>query len=479
MPRFPIPPLSTNGKPVHQRAFHESGVGTKYAGTTSTTLTISNLTASDGLPVYLLTAVNGGGSTTSSVALVYVQAAPVPPTPGSYGAFALSLTNNNPVAFWQLNETNNAATGLLQAYNFTGSGLNGTYGTASLNAFNGIMGPTNYPGFAANQGALQTVSGTPASEVIIPPFSLNTNSSVITTNGVTISMWINPTAAQGTFTGLFMYRNNTTEGFGFGGTTSGGMAGLGYTWNNNSGTTYNYSSGLYPVIGIWQYVALVLNSNSATIYLYYVTNGVPVLLSASQSIALNSYTFNGGTTFIGSDANAGAGRTFIGDISDVAVYNSALSPGQIAQQFTTGLAVGGFAPQISGLPSNTFYPAPLASGQSVTISAAVNGTYPTTNHWTFNGTNLANGPSGGHGLRLADVRLDCQQFDGEQRGFISVAGHERFWRGDQQRRASDHLAGHDGGAMAVGVKQPGRHFRLFAGGDTRRHGGERDRLLDQ
>jgi hypothetical protein len=138
-------------------------------------------------------------------------------------------------------------------------------------------------------------------------------------------------------------------------------------------------------------VALVLNSNSATFYLYYVTNGVPVLLSAVQNIALNSYTFNGGTTFIGSDANNNANRTFAGGIADVAVYNTALSPGQIAQQFSTGLAVGGFAPQISGLPSDIFYPAPLASGRSVTIGAAVNGTYPITNDWTFNGANLADG----------------------------------------------------------------------------------------
>ena len=370
--------------------------GAKYAGTASTTLTISNLTAADGLPAYLLTAKNSVGSVTSRVALVYVQAAPVPPAPGSYGAFALSLTNNKPVGFWQLNETNDPSTGLLQAYDYSGNGLNGTYGTASLNAYNGIMGPTNYPGFAANQGALQTAANTPASEVTIPPFNLNTNlgssSTVITTNGVTISMWIKPTANPGINTGLFFHRQNTIEGFGFGGTTSGGMPGLGYDWNNDSATTYNFSSGLYPVLNIWQYVALVVNSNSATFYLYYVTNGVPVLLSAVQNIALNSYTFNGGTTFIGSDANNNANRTFAGGIADVAVYNTALSPGQIAQQFSTGLAVGGFAPQISGLPSDFFFPAPLASGQSVAISAAVNGTYPTTNDWTFNGANLADGP---------------------------------------------------------------------------------------
>ena len=369
--------------------------GAKYAITTTTTnstLTISNLTFSDGLPVYLLIASDGGGSTTSIVANVYVQSAPVPPAPGSYGAFALSLTDNKPVAFWQLNETNNPGTGTVLAYDFTGNGHNGTYISGAQNAYNGITGPTNYPGFAANQGALY-VPGAINGVVSVPALGLNTNPAAITTNGVTISMWIKPTANIVASTGLLFNRGSQVDGFGFGGTLNGaGMAGLGYTWNNNSATTYNYSSGLYPVLNIWQYVALVVNSNAATIYLYYInpSTGQPVLLSAVQNIALNAYTWNNATTYIGADSNGG--RNFTGDISDVAVYNSALSPTQILQQFGASIGVQGFGGVINSQP-----PAYVTNyvGFTVQLTAATGGNAPLTNRWQFNNTNLVDGVNGG------------------------------------------------------------------------------------
>ena len=209
----------------------------------------------------MLIASNGGGSTTSSVVNISVQQTQAPPPPGSYGANVLS---NNPVAFWQLSETNNPATGTVFAYDFTGNGHNGTYGMGAQNRFNNILGPTNFPGFAPDQGALQTTSGQLNSTVTIPALNLNTNA-------VTICMWIKPYANPGTFTGLLFERGGSeTAGFGFGGTSSSsGMPGLGYTWNNNSGTTYNFSSRLYPQLSIWQFVVLVVQSNSATFYLYY------------------------------------------------------------------------------------------------------------------------------------------------------------------------------------------------------------------
>ncbi len=367
--------------------------GSKYAGTTAGTLSISNLVADDGIPVYQLVATGGAGSVTSIVANIYVQASPVPPVAGSYGAYALS---NNAVGFWQLNETNDPSSGFVTAYDFSGKGNNGTYRTAAKNAFNGILGPQppTYPGFAVNQGALETTAGTAASAVTLPPFSLNTNTAAITTNGVTIAMWIKPTAGQATFTGLFMYRNSTVEGFGFGGTQVGGMAGLGYTWNNNAAATYNFSSGLYPPVGVWSFVGVVVNSNAATLFLDYVdpNTGQPVRLSAVNTLTHNTYTFTGGTTLIGNDTGA-AGRTFAGDISDVGIYNTALSSDQILQLFGAGLSQQAFSPLVSFVPQDVFYPAPLAAGRGVTMTAIANGTLPLTNQWTFNGVNLTNGTS--------------------------------------------------------------------------------------
>jgi hypothetical protein len=377
--------------------------GAKYSGTTTNTLTISNLTASDGVPVYVLVATNGGGSTTSKEAVLSVEAAPIFPAPGSYGANALS---NNPAAFWQLNETNDPATGFLMAYDFSGNGHTGTYGAGSKNKFNGVLGPQppTYPGFAANQGALSTTAGNINTPVSVPPLNLNTNS-------VTITMWIKPVSGIGTYTGLFFNRNGSdAAGFGFGGNTSGGMAELGYTWNTNNNNTYYFDSGLYPVLGIWQYAALVISPNSATIYLYYLDpiSGKPVLSSAVNSIAHTGEAFSGGLTLLGSDVDqntdSSANNVFNGSISDVAVYNSALRPDQILKSFAAGLGVTGFLPQISGL-QDIFYTLPVPAGTTARMNATLGGTAPFTNQWLFNGTNLANGAFGGTTISGANSNI--------------------------------------------------------------------------
>jgi hypothetical protein len=359
--------------------------GAKYAITTSptnSTLTVSNLTASDGVPVYVLVATNGGGSTTSSVALVHVQAAPVPPAPGSYGAYALS---NNPIGYWQLNETNDPSTGLLQAYDFSGNGNNGTYGAGALNGFNGYYGPQpsqGYVGFGANKGAL-FVNGNLSDVVAIPPLK-----TPVTGYDCTIALWIDPLTAENTYRGIFFDRNSNTYGMEFGPSQSAGMPGLGYDWNNDG--TWSYDSGLYMPVNTWQFAVVVIQSNMATLYLDYMNNGVPVLKSAVNHTTATSgliESFATGTTWIGGDP--GNGNTITAYIADVALYNTNLSSSQVLQMF--GAAVGvlhGFAPAISVQPpANTgSYP-----GFNLQISVAYGGTLPITNQWQFNGTNLVDG----------------------------------------------------------------------------------------
>jgi hypothetical protein len=358
--------------------------GTKYAGTTVGSLTISNLTADDGIPAYVLIAANGGGSTTSSVAKVLIQTAPAAPPAGSFGAYALS---NAPVAYWQLDETLNPSIGSVLVYDYSGNGRIGTYGVGSQNAYNTVLSPQppTYPGFALNQGALRPTAGQLNSAVTIPGLNLNTNA-------VTICMWINPSGNPGTFTGLLFERGGSeTDGFGFGGTTSGGMPALGYTWNNNSATTYNYNSGLYPQQNLWQFVALVVKSNSATFYLYYLdpVSGQPQFRTAVQNNTQNNQAFNGaggGTILLGGDSSA-ANRTFPGSISDAAVYNAALTQQQILQLFGAGLGVQGFPPVIGTQPVD------VAAYDGVTVQfkvGNVGGTQPITNQWQLNGVNLTN-----------------------------------------------------------------------------------------
>ena len=121
----------------------------------------------------------------------------------SYGAAVLA---DNPVAFWQLNET----TGSTQAADSSPNALNGTYGADGVAGATAPQSP--YVGFTNGQSALLCTVGDLASAVTIPPLNLNTNA-------VTIAMWINPSGQSVTFTGLLMNRTSggDAEGFGFGG----------------------------------------------------------------------------------------------------------------------------------------------------------------------------------------------------------------------------------------------------------------------
>ena len=213
-------------------------------------------------------------------------------------------------------------------------------------------------------------------------------------------MWINPTSNVTAATGLLFQRGGAeTAGFGFSSTlNSSGMAGLGYNWNNNSATAYNYNSALYPVTNTWQFVALVIRPTSATFYLYYKdpVSGQQRLLSAVQTTTLNKqgFTNNAGTLLLGADSN-NANRTFPGLISDAAVYNTSLTEQQILGLYATGLNVAGFAPSIAVSQDNFYFPAPLTAGQTVQLSASVGGTAPVTNQWQYNGVSLQNGPFNG------------------------------------------------------------------------------------
>ena len=349
---------------------------------TNATLVLTNLQPNQA-GIYSVTAHTSQGSLSSSSSDLAVLPDPAPPGSGTYGALVLS---GNPVALWQLNETNDPSTGVLPAYDASGHNLDGVYGQNAQNAFNGIAGPQapTYPGFAANNPALQTIGNLTNSWVNLPPLNLDTNA-------VTITMWINPVGTVNASAGLLMNRNNNdAAGFCFGSAVNAaGMAELGYTWNTNSSATYGFNSGLYPVIGTWSYVALVIQPNQATIYLYYIdpTTGQPDLYSAVNPIAHGPETFGGGTTWIGDDQDS-VSRVFNGSIDEVAVYNYALTGNQLLAQFGKGVGLTAAAPAISGQPESIG----AFAGNTVNFTATdIDGTSPFTYQWKFNGNNLTDG----------------------------------------------------------------------------------------
>jgi len=345
----------------------------------TSTLVLTNVQLSDS-GTYTLTASNSvGGPISSSSSALTVLAIPPAPAPNTYGAAVLS---NHPVAYWRFNEDADPSTGVLPAYDSTGDGYIGTYGQNSQNGFDGIVGPESpaFPGFETNNFALGTETGLTNSWVAVPALNL-------TTNTVTITMWIYPTANEPASAGLLMNRP-FGAGFGFGTTLNGsGMPELGYTWNTNAASTWGYNSGLYPSINQWSFVALVVQPSAATIYLYYIdpNTGNPDLYSAENAIQHSLAPFNTPST-IGTDSNSPAQeltRAFTGSIDEVAVYNTALTSQQV-------LALFGEATGVSQIPPTASAPVGAPSGgvlasTNLTLTASAAGTPPFSYQWQTDG----------------------------------------------------------------------------------------------
>ncbi len=368
--------------------------GNKYAGVTTATLTISNLVSTDGDMVYVLKAMDSGGTATSREATLLAQAPLVLPPANSFGGAVLALTTNRLVGFWQLNETNDPSTGLLVAIDASTNKHSGKYGNNAHNAFNGVLAPQPplYAGFATNQGALQTAVGGTAdanSIVNLPPLNA--------TNGVntTICMWINPSAVAPANAGLIYNRSSVDQcGIQFGGTTGGdsGQRNLTAFWANANGeATYNFNTGLFPANNTWNFIVLVVRTNAMTYYLDYVdANGVAHLQKSADTASRYTQQQWGGTTgtpiWIGGDP--GGPTVFPGSIANVAMFNSALTDDQISALFSAGF-------QSAGFPSGFTQQPPAAqtnyTGYTAQIIAQTGGSSPITNQWMFNGINLADG----------------------------------------------------------------------------------------
>jgi len=173
-------------------------------------------------------------------------------------------------------------------------------------------------------------------------------------------MWIKPNSgetgnyAHGLIGGRNIYYAGQIWQLGY----SAGTGNLGYNWNDNSGA-YTYNSHLAPTVGTWNFVAMVIASNNATFYLYYLNgSGQAILQKAVNPVANTTpITMAGGTTVIGSDPYSLADRAFNGSIAGVALYNTALSESQLQAMFGAGVGMTGiFPPAFMGSPLVTTGP---------------------------------------------------------------------------------------------------------------------------
>jgi hypothetical protein len=343
---------------------------------TNSTLNLTNVQAG-AVGSYQLLAFNSQGTNNDSVegvgtlSLLTPPPLPVSTTPQNVPYLQLS---NSPYAFWRLQETNNPATSPypVVAYDYSGNGFFATYG-AGVTTSNAGPQPPLFPGFPATELAAGT---TPDAYLTAPALNLG-----FTTN-VTFTAWIDPSQGEASATGLFFSRNGgDASGFGFNGNPNGaGMACLGFTWDENSSSTWGWNSGLYPIAGLWSFVAYVITPTNETTYLAYVNTGVtPYTTNFLQStIVLNNEAESFSVpSFIGADTQQTSGRTFVGSIAEVALYTNSLSQDSVQTLFLTG--IGGTSLKPSPPPS--LPSAALFTGESFQLNGTAGGSPPLTYQW--------------------------------------------------------------------------------------------------
>ncbi|MGC9942853.1 MAG: LamG-like jellyroll fold domain-containing protein [Verrucomicrobiota bacterium] len=332
--------------PSYQWQIESNGIfinlnnSSRISGVTNSTLTISKVVAGDATN-YLLQASNIDGPTNSSVAELVVEPAPVA---GSYEGAVLAL---NPVAYYELNETNDPSTGEAVAYDFAG-GFNGVYGTSVLNGFDGTVGPRpadGFPDFSTTDWAALFPS--PSGEITLAPWELNTNT-------VTFTAWIYPIGVQNPFAGLiYIVGGPDGSGFNFCGTgdvDTNGNSTLGYTWNYDAGT-YGWNSGIAPPQSQWSFVALVVTPNNVTVYILN-TNGV-LISSQNHNHAVEPFSAAAQFGIFPGQQNNDA---YNGSMDHVAIFGQALSGLQISDLYA---AAAGSSPPVP--PSFSSQPAPAAA----------------------------------------------------------------------------------------------------------------------
>jgi hypothetical protein len=342
---------------------------------------------------YELAATNAVGRSNSTPAhLTALADLPPPPSNGVTNMYSYCIYTNHPWAYWKFEETNDTLNSSMQAYDYSGHNFDATYGNSDGTSGSGCLdggettnadwqfGPGHgdfLSGFPYNNGCATMANGANNGYLTVPPLNLNTNR-------VTFTMWIYINPANNVispYTGLLMNRNGTdAAGIGFGGnvtTNDWDVIGvsipeLGYTWNQNSASTYNWHSHLYPAVGTWNFVACTITPSSTTMYLYFIGwdeyfNPVTNMLKAINLVTNGAEAFSGGTTWIGSD-NRDNTRTFDGYIDEVAVFTNALRETQIQDLFLKALGMPhGFPPPLPpppGQPADTT----IFSGQTLQLT---------------------------------------------------------------------------------------------------------------
>lgn len=270
-----------------------------------------------------------------------------------------------PVGFWLLNETNGTT-----AFDSSGHGNNGAYQSMVKLGASGVPNPP-FSGFSSNSTAA-SFNGTANSWVTLNNLPVNSAT-------VTILAWIYPSNAANFGTILW----NASQNSGLGGYYQ-NNAELSYNWNGAQ-ASWAWESGLIPPANQWSFVAMVVTPTNAVFYL----GSSNILRSAVNNASNTPVNFTSGS-LIGAVGSSNPSRTFNGAMSDVAIFDYALSSSQIAHLLQNA---NGGAPFITDQsPSQTNF-----AGSTLRLVASVTGNAPLRYQWKASPidagiyTNLANG----------------------------------------------------------------------------------------
>lgn len=153
-----------------------------------------------------------------------------------------------------------------------------------------------------------------------------------TGSSATFSCWINLRATT-TYRALGLF-GRTPVAFTpvIGMQTGSGGNRVGYTWNNNSSATYNWTGGPIIPTNEWVLVAVTISPSQAIAYM-----GSPSrpITSGTNAISHSSETVTSGWRIAGDTFNDTSTNC---QLDDIRIYNRALTPGEI-RQLATGRGI--------------------------------------------------------------------------------------------------------------------------------------------
>jgi hypothetical protein len=228
----------------------------------------------------------------------------------AWGNFINQVLDDNPAAFWVLNDVSGPTT---TATDSSGNNFDGTYGSGVTPQ--GIAGPSWLP-------PSSLVANFTGGTITFPtPLDLGIN-------GYTIEAWIDPDILSLTQTTRIVASGSGLNGYGFGTASGGRLIFTAFTQQDY------FTTGLTLLPNQWQYVGVVLDSNNnANFYL----NGSFVESVAGTlptTAPTGAFTIGNHSPSVPSFPD----EIYTGGAAGISVYKTALTSAQIQAQFDAAQA---------------------------------------------------------------------------------------------------------------------------------------------